>query len=426
MSKIKYLIIALLVLISAALLTEANSRVKIDYCKNAIKNGGGLAVLKEESFHAAVIKLDSSGNVTDRANILLNNPFTLSVKSVHDLFSDDGGNLYVFCTVYGLNRSRYETIYKCNFLFGSAQRIWSSEQISGYTVAENGTPYIDENGIYIPMLNTNSGKTDIVKFSGGAHTVISEDCDQSGEGSADSIFYRDGIVFCAKDTEGIFANGEKIYPRDNAADAVALGGIYDALNYDGGFLNFIDVTQNKLVHYDINAGAFSEEGVEISSFNKLQSLHAYSDGTVTAACEDGEYLRAYRYLADSEETYSLVSGGFSLRSYLIFVLISSAAAALIMLLYTLLFVRIRKQKDGTERYQSIAARITAISTAAGIICAIVFGILINGTINKLNAGLQNTIDTNGSQFLAGYIFSDCEIELKNGSIPRINNRYGES
>lgn len=137
------------------------------------------------------------------------------------------------------------------------------------------------------------------------------------------------------------------------------------------------------MHYDINERSFSEESVEISSFNKLQSLHAYSDGTVTAACEDGENLRAYRYLPGSEETYSLVSGGFSLRSYLIFVLISSAAAALIMLLYTLLFVRIRKQKDGIERYQSIAARITAISTAAGIICAIVFGILINGMARAL-------------------------------------------
>ena len=344
-SKIKYLIIFLLVLISAAALTMANSRVKINYCKNAIKLDDGLAILEEDSLHAAVIKLDSSGNMTDRVNILLYDPFTLSVKSVHDLFADDNGNLYFICSTYGSNRSRYETIYKCNFLFGGVQKIWSSKQISGYTVSESGTPYIDESGIYIPMLNTSSGKTDIVKFSDNSYTVVVEDCGQGDEiyRSANRIFYRDNIVFCSKDMVGIFANGEKIYPRDNEIDVTV--GIYDAMNYDDGILNFFDAAENKLVHYDIQSGTFSEESCYISLYNKLQGMHAYSNGMVTATYEDGENLSAYQYFEGSDETYSSVTGGFFLKALLINIVISAVAAALLMFLYTLLFVRIRKQKD---------------------------------------------------------------------------------
>lgn len=425
-SKIKYLIIILLVLISAAALTIANSRAEIGYCKNAVKIDGGMAILEEDGLYASVIKLDGSGKMTDRVNILLNDPFTLSVKSVHGLFADNNGNLYLICSIYGSNRSRYETIYKCNFLFGSAQKIWSSKQISGYTVSEYGIPYIDESGIYIPMVNTESGGIDIIKFSGKDHSVVVKNCDQSDEfhGSADSIIYRDNIVFFSDDTAGIFANGKKIYPRDNDTDTAA--GLYDAMNYDNGILSFINVAENKIVHYDVKKETFSEEPSDISLFNKLQSVYAYSDGTVTAAYEDGENLRAYQCFGGTEETYSLVTGGFFLRSFLISVVISAVAAALLMFVYTLFFVRIRKQKDGTERYRSIAARITAISTAAGIVCAIVFGVLINNTINKLNSGLQNSIDINGSQFLASYIYTDYEIELKNGSIPKINSRYDES
>lgn len=419
--KIKFLIIAALVLISAAAMTYVNSYVKIDYCKNTIKLDDGLAILKEDGLHAAVITLDNNGEITGRANILLNDPFTLSVKSVHDLFSDDKGNLYVFCSIYGPKRSVYETIYKCNFFFGSGRRIWSSKQADGYDVIQGSTPYIDGNDIYLPMLNKGSRKTDILKFSGGGHTVVSEDCVPDGVTDADRIFYRNGVVFCAEDTSGVFANGERIYPR-NGDDAAA--GIYDAMNYDNGILSFVDITKNRILHYDMNTGAFSDESCGIYSFNRLQSLRAYSGGTITAACEDGEYLRAYRYSGGSEETFSLVNGGLFLRSFLIFIVISAVAAALLVLIYTLLFVRIRKQKDGTRRYQSIAARITAISTAAGIICGIVFGVLINGTVERLNSGLQDSIDTNGSQFLAGCIYTDCEIELKNG-VPRLNSRSGE-
>lgn len=431
--KIKFLIIAVLVLIFAAALTVVNSRVKIDYCKGMVKLDDGFAVLKEANIHAAVIKLDNEGRVTDRANLLLNDPFTLSVKNVHDLFTDDYGNLYVFCSVYGPKRSQYpeyETIYKCNFLLGSAKKIWSSKQINGYTVTSSGVPYIDGNDIYLPMISTDSGTTDVLKFSGkGGHTVVLEDCGRMNDGGsieADSIFYRNGVVFCAKDTVGIFANGEKIYPRDNDDNGTA--GIYDAMNYDNGILNFVDIRENKIFHYDVSAKTISEEPCNASfsrSADELQKLHAYSDGTITAAREDGGNLRAYRYSGGKEYSYSLVYGGFFVIAFLIFIVISAAAAALIVLMYTLLFVRIRKQNGGARKYQSIAARITAISTAAGIICGIVCGVLINGTVKRLNSSLQNSIDTNGSQFLAGYIFTECEIELKNG-VPILNDQNGEN
>ena len=129
--KIKLLIAALFVLISAAALTFANSRMKINYCKSTVKLDDGFAVLKEDNINSSVIRIDSSGKITGRVNIFLSDPLALSVKSVHDMFADDNGSLYVMCTVYGPNRSMYELIYKCDFLLGSAKRIWSSKPSTG-------------------------------------------------------------------------------------------------------------------------------------------------------------------------------------------------------------------------------------------------------------------------------------------------------
>lgn len=410
MKRLNFLIILLLVLVCAAALTAANSTVRINYCKGVIKSGGSLAVLKEDSVSAAVIKLGGDGSITGRVNILLNDPFTLSVKSVHDLFSDDEGNLYFFCTVYGLKRAKYpqyDAILKCNFTLGSAAEIWSSKTLSGCTAASGGVPYVDGSSIYIPMTNTSSGTVDIMKFTknGGYSVVVGDCCDPD----SDTVIYRDGMVFSAKDTAGVFVNGENIIGDPS--------GIYDALSYDNGILSFVDIAENKFFRYDVSSKALSEEPLDpifAYSRNKLQKLHAYSDGTVTASREDGENLRAYRYRDGKEEIYSFLNGGFFLRAYLIFTVLSAAAAALIWLLYRLFFVRIRRQNGSARKYQSIAARITAISTAAGVICGIAFGILVSGTVEKINSGLQNSIDTNGSQFLAGYIFTECVIETENG------------
>lgn len=416
--KIKFLIIAALVLISAAALTFVNSGVEIDYCKGVVKLNNGFAVLKETDSFASVIKLDDSGKVKERANILLNDPFTLSVKSVHDLFTDNKDNLYVFCSVYGPNRSIYETIYKCDFLLGGMKRIWSSKQVDGYSVLQDGVPYIDESGIYLSMLNSNGKTVDILKFSDGEYTAVVTDCVPNSGLDADKIFYRDGVVVFAESAVGIVVNGEKIYPRDGVAR------LHTALNYDNGILSFIDITENKLMYYDISAKTFSEQPCHISAVNVLQASHAYSDGTVTAVREDGEYLRAYRYLGDTEETYSRVSGDFSLKDFAVFTAVAAVVAILLTLAYMLLFVRIRKQKDGAGRYQSIATRITAISTAVGIICGITFAIVIYDTVKRLNNGLQNSIDTNGSQFLASYIYTECNIEMKNG-VPMLSGQSSE-
>lgn len=417
--RIKFLIVAALVLISAAALTFVNSRIGIDYCKGTVKLNDGFAVLNEADGFASVIKLDNSGKVTDRVNMLLNDPFTLSVKSVHKLFTDDKDNLYLFCSVYGPECSVYETIYRCNFLFGSAEKIWSSEQIDVYAVIGNSIPYIDGDNIYIPMLNSEGNETvDILRFSDGGHTIASADCCPDIGLDADTIFCRDGVVFILQDTVGIFADGEKIYP----------GGDEDcflvAMNYDNGILSFVDLAADKLLHYDVSAGSFSELPCRISLSDELQTMRAYSDRTITAAREDGEYLRAYRYYGGAEETYSLVEGGLSPKAFAVFTVAAAAAAALLALAYTLLFVRIRRQKGGARRYQSIAARITAISTAAGIVCGIVFSVVIYGTVGRLNSSLQNSVDTDGSQFLASYIFTDCDIDLKNGA-PTMSSQSGE-
>lgn len=417
--RIKFLIVAALVLISAAALTFVNSRIGIDYCKGAVKLNDGFAVLNEADGFASVIKLDNSGKVTDRVNMLLNDPFTLSVKSVHKLFTDDKDNLYFFCSVYGPERSVYETIYRCNFLFGSAEKIWSSEQIDGYAVTGNSIPYIDGDDIYIPMLNPEgNGTIDILRFSDGGYTVALADCCPDIGLDADTIYCWDGVVFISQSTVGIFADGEKIYPGGDEDCFLA------AMNYDNGILSFVDLVADKLLHYDVSAGSFSEQPCRIISRDELQSMRAYSDGTITATREDGEYLRAYRYYGGVEETYSLVEGGFSPKAFAVFTVAAAAAAALLALAYTLLFVRIRRQKGGARRYQSIAARITAISTAAGIVCGIVFSVVIYGTVGRLNSSLQNSIETNGSQFLAGYIFTDCDIELKNG-MPTMGRQSGE-
>lgn len=424
--KIKVLIAAVFILLSAAALTFANSRMQINYCKGVVKLNDGFAVLKEDNINSAVIKIDGSGKITDRVNIFLSDPFALSVKSVHDMFADDDGSLYVMCTVYGPNRTIYDLIYKCNFTVGSGKKIWSSKQVSGYAMLESGIPYIDGDDIYLPMLNLNSGTVDILKFSGDSYTVVLEDCDNDDGYESDSIFYRNGVVYRAKDTIGVFADGEKIYPRSN--DNSGETGMCDAMNYDNGILSFVDITANKLLHYDINAGIISEvdcSAVFAESVNRLQNLHAYSDGTITASREDGEYLRAYLYHDGSEETYTLVTGGVFFRAFVLFVIISAIAVAIVVLLYTLLFVRIRRQNGSARRYQTIAARITAISTAAGIICGIVFGVLINSTVKRINSGLQDSIDTNGSEFLAGYIFTECELETRNG-MPIIGGSGGSS
>lgn len=421
MKRLNFLIILLLVLVCAAALTAANSTVRFNYCKGVIKSGGGFAVLKEDNISAAVIELGGDGSITGRVNILLNDPFTLSVKSAHDLFSDDDGNLYFFCTVYGLKRAKYpqyDVILKCNFTLGSAAEIWSSKSVSGYTVTSGGVPLVDGNDIYIPMTNTSSGTVDILKFSknGGYSAVVEDCCDPD----SDKIIYRNKTVFSAKDIAGVFVNGENIIEDPS--------GIYDALTYDSGILNFIDIAENKIFHYDVSSKTLIEEYLDpvfAESRNKLQKLHTYSDGTITAAREDGEKLRAYRYLNGKEDIHSFLNGGFLLRAFLIFTILSAAAAALIWLLYRLLFVRIRKQNGGARKYQSIAARITAISTAAGIVCAIVFGILINGTVEKINSGLQNSIDTNGSQFLSGYIFTECMLETENG-VPVLEEESGKN
>lgn len=425
MKRLSLLITAVLILISAAALTEANSRVKINYCKGTVRYNGGLAVLKEDSVSAAVITLDDSGGVTGRANILLNDPFGLSVKSVHDLFFDDNGDLYFFCTVYGLKASdypRYEELYRCNFTLGSVKKLWSSKKLSGYELTPGSVPYVDGSDIYIPMTAEKSGSVDILKFSkDGSYTAVIEDCDDLSDGyDSDTVIYRNGTVFRAKDTDGVFVNGEPVFSDPDA--------YYDALSLDNGILSFIDFTADTLYHYDVSSKAVSQEKLSpvfADSSDSLQNLHVSSDGTVTASFEDGEALRAYSFRGEREDVYSLVRGGLFLRSFLIFLVLSSIAAAVLWLLYTLLFVRIRIRRQGARRYQSIAARVTALSTAAGIICAAVFGVLINGTVERLNGSLQNSINANGSQFLAGYIFTDCRIEAQNG-LPVLDEQSSEA
>lgn len=426
MKRLGLLIIAVLILISAAGLTAANSRIKIGYCKGVVHtNDGGLAVLKEDSVSAAVITLDSAENVTGRANILLNDPFSLSVKNVHDLFSDDEGNVYFFCTVYGLKMSkypRYETLYKCNFTLGSVSKLRSFKNLDGYELTPGGVPYVDGKDIYIPMTDTASGSVDILKFpDNGGYTTVLKDVDNLSDGSdSDTIIYRNGDVYRAKDTMGVFINGEPVFAEPDA--------FCDALTYDGGMLNFIDFTSNTLYHYDLSSKSLFDEPLSAEfadSSDSLQNLRAYSDGSVTASFEDGEALRAYLVRGSSERVYSLIRGGVFARAFLIFLVLSSIAAAVLWLLYTLLFVRIRLQKGAQYKYQSIAARVTAISTAAGIVCAAVFCVLIGNTVERLNGSLQNSVSTNGSQFLAGYIFSDCRLELKNG-LPTLDGRSAES
>lgn len=404
--RIKLLAAAALVLIAAAALTFINSNVDIDYCKGMIKLDGGYAVLNETENIAAVIRLDKNGKAVRRVSLPLNNPFTLSVRSVHDMFSDDNGNVYAFCTVYSPNHSKREVLYKCDFTLGIMRQMSDLSKIDGYTAMTGTIPFIDGGDIYIPMQKDDK-TVDIVKISGDDAAAAVENICPDGH-TADRIFYRDGVVFFEEQSGNVYADGNKIYPLDGK-NAVCTG-----LNCDGGFLSFIDTTNKTQVVYEIARGAAISSDLGHIESNMLQHIMAYSDGTVTAAREDGGNLRAFCASDKAQKTYSAVTGGFSWQLFIMYTVFCAVAAAVLMLLYTVLFVRLRTKNSGSRRYQSIAARITAISTAAGIVCTVVFGFLINGMVKQLNVSLHNSIKTSSSQFFTSYILSNCVLETKDG------------
>lgn len=402
----KLLITVCLVLLSAVILTFVSSDISVDYCKGTVKLPDGWALLEEKGGCASVIKLGGSGEVTGKANFLLNDPFSVSVRSVHDMFTDDDGNIYFFCTSYRAGNSKREYLYKCDLTFGIAYRLWDLSKIEGYTVKSGAIPQIDGGDIYIPM-RKNDETIAILKLSGKEYSVAAEIGIQEDNDSIDRILYKQGIICYENEEGGIYTDGEQVYFP--SGDGVCTG-----MNYDGGRLNFIDTSENAIVSYDINSKEITRSAEKIASVESLQHIMAYSDGSFAAVREDGEKLRAI-FHKDKDSIYSVVHGGFLWQTLAAYVVICAIAAGVLMLLYNVLFVRLRKAKasGGSSRYQSIASRITAISTVAGIVCVIVFGILIDDTVTRLNTSLRDSIHVSSSKFFTGYILSNCEIEIKN-------------
>lgn len=409
--RIKLLIAAVSVVIVSAVLTLLNSRVDIDYCKGVVKTGGGCAVLTETDRRASVIKLDENGNVTDRADMLLFDPFRQSVKSVHDMFTDDGGGVWFFCTEYSPDRAKRELLCKCDFSLGRTVCMRDLGVIDGYSPISGGVPYVDGGNIYIPM-RSGDDTVDIILLSGNGYSVAAEDC-LVGVVGVDRIYYRRNTVYYEDTLNGIFADGQRIYPSEEKIGD-KIGGMCTGLTYDNGYLCFVDAADGSAVRCELSTGNIAKMYEGLPKVDALQRIAVYSDGTVTAAREDGEDLRAYRFGSGAEKIYTAVNGGFSWLSFAVKTALCAIAAAVLTLLYTLLFVRLKKRKETGRRYQSIASRITAISTAAGIVCAAVFGAVISGTVRQLNNGLRSSVNTGSSQFYTSYIMTNCRLEFRNG------------
>lgn len=385
MLKIKLIVCAAVALIVAVATTFLFSRDSISYCKSAVKAGRNTVLLSEQDIISSVILTDELGNISDRVTLVNANPFGLSYRSYHDVTADNNGDIYVSCTVYGSGNSVFYEIYKLNFTFSIAERIWRSEENS---LIDSFRAQCADGRLFVTT--DNDGQTGVFEYKDGSLVQLETKCPK--EFSYNNIIYINGAEYAYSEGTGIFKDGKMLYPQNGTANV-------NGFNYDNGIISFVDIDSKKTVHYNISDGTFSETPCDFADFERMEGITAYSDGTLLCSYESEGKLTGESMNGTQTVLYSELSGALSIKTFIKSLIVSLLLMGFALLVYRLLFVR-RKNK---KKFRSIPSSATALSTAISLVLVAAICPMVYSTAIRMNDSWNSFLDGKDSQFLPGYI-----------------------
>lgn len=405
---------ALLIIAVSVVYSLFNSSAALDYCKNIICYGDGIAAIQENDYITSIITADKNGRLKDRINVINADYLNIKVKSFDTLFKGTDGTLYVLGRIFSDNSpEKVYVVYSCNTELGILKESWVLENDEEYSLFETSIPYVDNGRLYINYTNKASGNIVLMEIDeNNSRKLVSQS--SADKNNIEKTVAVNGKTAVLKLYDGVFYEGKQLVPESSAES------IWNGLNYENGMLNFGDINNNIVYHYNVENDTLRTEHISDVDFGLCQSIRFYADGSMTASYENEGVLQGI-YSSGGESTiYKCFDCGFQWKFFLQALLVCAVVSLVLWLLYRFFIVRFRKNRLNENKRVKIiriSTKIIAISILITTIVTVFFVKQIDEVTEETSLGWFSTNRMETLQIISSNITNQTSV-TDAGGIPK--------
>lgn len=404
--KRSFLAVGLLVLplLFAVLAGYFSSHLRLDYCKEFRTLEDGYAGIQEDGLVTSIFRTDMTGEMTGLIRVPNVDLWGQNLQSFEQLILSDDGDLYVSSTIHGDEAHEDRVISQVDFTTRQLRTSWEIDQSGLEGVLLQNFSVIDD-VLYFTALQHESG--DLITYAmeqGGTAQPVEETAAELVNPAA-CLYTEEGLICLYRD-QGIFLQGQKIYPVQDTGKV-----LLDAMSYEGGVLSFVDRYQKELIRLDFATGADTVQTLNQVALDGMENLHTTSSGELTASISAEGTLAGACWKGGTVQTITHAEGTpdriLMWRAFLITLTVELALLAAAALLRR---VVLRGGVYNHRSFLSVRARISLISIAVALVATTLVAGMLLRSVNEYSRQRQQIAAANAVESFLGMVAQNVTFE----------------